>query len=149
MKELRGTASALVPAPIAKCLGLVQAVDQYPAWYPDVVRAVEVLERDGSGLASRARTELHLSVGRLTKDFDLLMAVTFEPPGTVKLVKVGGTAKFNVTWRLYDGDKTRLTLELDANLDAPRFLPLGGIGDSVAQGFISAASAELVRRARS
>ena len=149
MKELRGTATALVPAPLAQCLALVRAVDQYPAWYPDVVRTVDVLDRDAGGLPSRARTELHVSVGPLTKDFDLLMAVTFRPPGTVKLVKVGGAAKFDVTWRLYDGDKTRLTLELDANLDAPHFLPLGGIGDSVAQGFISAASAELVRRAGS
>jgi hypothetical protein len=149
MKELRGTAIALVPAPMAQCLALVRAVDQYPAWYPDVVRTVEALERDASGLPSRARTELHVSVGPLTQDFDLLMAVTFTPPGTVQLIKVGGTAKFDVTWRLYDGDRTRVALELDATLDAPRFLPLGGIGDSVAQGFISAASAELVRRAHS
>lgn len=148
MKELRGTATALVPAPMAQCLALVAAVDEYPAWYPDVVRAVEVLERDAGGLPSRAQTELHLSVGPLTKDFDVLMAVTVVPPATVKLVKVGGNAKFDVTWRLHNGDNTRLTLDLDANLDAPRFLPLGGIGDSVAQGFISAASAELVRRSR-
>jgi hypothetical protein len=149
MKELRGTATALVPVPMAQCLALLQAVDQYPAWYPDVVRTVDVLERDTSGLPSRARTKLHLSVGPLTNDFDLLMAITLGPPGTVKLVKVGGTAKFDVTWSLHEGDKTRLTLELEASLDAPRFLPLGGVGDSVAQGFITAASAELGRRARS
>jgi hypothetical protein len=145
MKELRGTATALVPAPLARCLALVQAVDEYPTWYPDVVRTVEVLERDASGLPKQARTKLHLSFGPLTKDFDLVMAVTVETPATVRLVKVGGSAKFDVTWRLHDGEKTRLTLDLDANVDAPRFLPLGGIGDSVAQGFISAASAELVR----
>jgi ribosome-associated toxin RatA of RatAB toxin-antitoxin module len=149
MKELRGTATELVPVPIAQCLALVRAVDEYPAWYPNVVQAVDVVERDAGGLPSRARTKLHVSVGPLTKDFDLLMAITFAPPGTVKLVKVGGTAKFDVTWRLDDGDRTRITLDLDANLDAPRFLPLGGVGDSVAQGFISAASAELKRRARS
>ncbi|HEY3727429.1 MAG TPA: SRPBCC family protein [Solirubrobacteraceae bacterium] len=149
MKELRGTATALVPAPMEQCLALVQAVDEYPAWYPDVVRSVEVLERDASGLPSRAQTKLHLSVGPLTKEFDVLMAVTVLPPATVKLVKVGGNAKFDVTWRLHNGKKTRLALELDANVDAPRFLPLGGIGESVAQGFISAASAELARRARS
>jgi hypothetical protein len=146
MKELRGTATERVPVPIGQCLALVRAVDEYPAWYPDVVRTVDVLERDAGGLPSRARTELRVSVGPLTKDFDLLMAIAFVPPGTVKLVKVGGTAKFNVTWRLDDGDSTRVTLELDANLDAPRFLPLGDIGNSVAQGFVSAASAELTRR---
>jgi ribosome-associated toxin RatA of RatAB toxin-antitoxin module len=149
MKELRGSATALVPAPLAQCMALVQAVDGYPAWYPDVVRTVAVLERDASGVPSRVRAKLHLAVGPLTKDFDLIMAVTVEPPATVKLVKVGGNAKFDVTWRLHDGENTRLALELDANLDAPRFLPLGGLGDSVAQGFVSAASAELVRRAQS
>jgi ribosome-associated toxin RatA of RatAB toxin-antitoxin module len=148
MKELRGAATTLVPAPMAQCLALVRAVDQYPAWYPDVVRTVEVLERDARGLPSRARTQLHLSVGPLTKDFELVMAVTVLPAATVKLVKVGGSAKFDVTWRLHNGDITRLALELDASLDVPRFLPLGGIGDSVAEGFISAASAELERRAR-
>jgi hypothetical protein len=147
MKELRGAAATQVPAPLAQCLALVEAVDEYPVWYPEVVRSVDVLERDASGLASRAQTKLHLSAGPVTKDFDLLMGVTVEPPATVKLVKVGGSAKFDVIWRLTEGENTRIALELDASLDVPRFLPLGDIGNSVAQGFISAASAELARRA--
>ncbi len=149
MKELRGTATTVVPASPAQCLALVEAVDGYPAWYPDVVRTVDVVERDARGLPSRVQTVLHLSAGPLTKDFDLLMAVTVEPPATVKLVKVGGSAKFQVIWRIHDGENTSLALEIDANLDAPRFLPLGGLGDSVAHGFVSAASAELARRAAS
>lgn len=148
MKELRGTATALVPAPLERCLALVEAVDRYPDWYPDVVRSVEVLEWGIGGVPSRARTQLHVAVGPLTKDFDLLMAVTVEPPATVKLVKVGGSAKFDVVWRLQAGESTRLSLELDANLDVPRFLPLRGVGDSIARGFVSAASAELARPAR-
>jgi hypothetical protein len=147
MKELRGAAAANVPAPLSECLALVKAVDGYPVWYPEVVRTVEVLERDARGLPSRAQTKLHLSAGPVTKDFDLLMAVTVERPATVKLAKVGGTAKFDVVWRLTEGEDTRIELELDANLDVPRFLPLGDVGNSVAQGFISAASAELARRA--
>jgi hypothetical protein len=75
------------------------------------------------------------------------MAVTVTPPATVKLAKVGGTAKFDVIWRLTEGENTRIELELDASLDVPRFLPLGDVGNSVAQGFVSAASAELARRA--
>jgi hypothetical protein len=148
MKELRGAASTLVPASLAECLALVEAVDGYPVWYPEVVRAVEVLDRDAGGLPSRAQTKLHLSVGPVTKDFDLLMAVTVEPPATVKLTKVGGSAKFDVVWHLNEGEKTRIELELDAALDVPRFLPLGDVGNSVAQGFVSAASDELARRAR-
>jgi hypothetical protein len=148
MKELRGTAAALVPAPLEDCLALVQAVEAYPEWHPDVVRSVEVVDGDAGAVPRRVRTQLHLSVGPLTKDFELLMAVTVRAPTTVKLAKVGGNAKFDVTWHLQDGANTRLALELEANLDAPRFLPLGGIGDSVAQGFVSAASTELVRRSR-
>src|SRR3984885_11105674 len=117
MKELRGAATTMVPAPLAQCLALVEAVDGYPDWYPEVVRAVEVVERDADGLASRAQTKLHLSVGPMTKDFDLLMAVTVEPPGTVKLAKVGGTAKFDVIWRLTEAEGTRIELALDASLD--------------------------------
>jgi hypothetical protein len=147
MKELRGAATTMVPAPLAQCLALVEAVDGYPDWYPEVVRAVEVVERDADGLASRAQTKLHLSVGPVTKDFDLLMAVTVEPPGTVKLAKVGGAAKFDVIWHLTEAQGTRIELALDASLDVPRFLPLGDVGNSVAQGFVSAASAELARRA--
>ena len=146
MKDLRGAASALVPAPLAQCLALVEAVDEYPRWYPEVVRSVEVLERDASGVPTRAQTKLHVSAGPMTKDFDLLMAVTVEPPATVKLAKVGGAAKFDVIWRLTEGENTRLAIELDASLDVPRFLPLGDVGNTVAQGFVAAATAELARR---
>ena len=146
MKELRGAATALVPVPLAQCLALVEAVDGYPGWYPEVVREVDVLERDARGLPNRAQTKLHVSAGPVTKDFDLLMTVTVEPPATVKLAKVGGSARFDVIWRLSGGEQTRIELELDASLDVPRFLPLGDVGNSVAQGFVSAASTELTRR---
>ena len=63
MRQLRGSASALVPAPLGDCLALVEAVDGYPVWYPQVVRAVDVLQRDASGLASRAQTQLRVSAG--------------------------------------------------------------------------------------
>ena len=147
MRQLRGAASAVVPARLEQCLALVEAVDGYPVWYPEVVRAVDVLERDERGLASKAQTQLRVAAGPITKNFDLLMAVTVEPPGTVKLAKVGGSAKFDVVWRLSEGESTRIALELDASLDVPRFMPLGDVGNSVAQGFVSAAKAELARRA--
>lgn len=149
MKALRGTASALVPATREQCFALIEAVDRYPEWHPEVVRSVEVVEWDAGGVPSRARTELHVAVGPLTQNFDLLMAVRTESPASVTIAKVGGSAKFDVVWRLQGGESTRVSLELDANLDVPPLLPLGGVGDSVARGFVSAASAELARRARS
>jgi ribosome-associated toxin RatA of RatAB toxin-antitoxin module len=148
MKDLHGAASQRVPASLAQCLALVQAVDEYPQWYPDVVRSVEVLERGTDGMPSRVQTTLHVSVGPVTKDFDLPMAVTHTPPGTVTLAKVGGNARFDVVWHLSEGQNTLIELELDASVDVPRFLPLGDVGSSVAQGFVSAASAELARRSQ-
>jgi len=136
----------VVAAPLTQCLALVEAVDQYPEWYPEVVRAVEVVTRDADGVPSRAQTSLHISVGPVTKDFDLLMDVTVEPPSTVKLTKVGGDAKFDVIWHLHDADSTRIELVLDAALEVPRFLPLGDVGNSVARGFVTAAASELERR---
>ena len=147
MKQLRGAAETRVPVPLAQCLALVEAVDEYPAWYPEVVRAVEVLERDAEwSCPAGRRPSCICRSGPVTKDFDLLMAVTVKPPATVTLAKVGGSAKFDVIWRLTEGENTRIALDLDANLDVPRFLPLGDVGNSVAQGFVSAASAELARR---
>src|SRR5579884_3657723 len=103
MKELTGTATAAVAAPAEECLALLAAVERYPTWYPDVVRSVEVIERDASGQASRVRAKLHLSQGPLSKDFDLLMAVTVQPP-IVRLTRVPDDPKdeeqFDVTWHV-------------------------------------------------
>jgi Polyketide cyclase / dehydrase and lipid transport len=69
MKKLHGTATEVVAAPLDQCLALLEAVDRYPTWYPEVVRDVEVLDRDPSGQPTRARTKLHVSRGPLVKDF--------------------------------------------------------------------------------
>jgi ribosome-associated toxin RatA of RatAB toxin-antitoxin module len=143
MKELHGTASGAVQAPVEDCFRLLEAVDGYPGWYPEVVREVEVLERDGEGRPATVRTTLHVAHGPLTRDFRLVMAVTKDPPKTVALSRVpndaGDPEEFAVTWTLEPAASTRIRLDLDANLSVPRLLPLGGLGDSLAQGFIAAA----------
>ena len=149
MKELRGTATGMVEASRAQCLTVLEAVDRYPDWYPQVVRSVEVVERDDSGECSRVRAKLHVERGPITRDFDLVMAVLVDEPETVQLSRVTDGRSdqlFDVTWRLSDGHRTRLTLDLLANLDAPRFLPLGGVGDSIAKGFVAAATAAIQSR---
>jgi hypothetical protein len=150
MKELSGAATELVPTEIEACLALLEAVDEYPAWYPEVVRAVDVLERGPDGRPTTARAQLHVARGPIVKDFDLTLAVTIDRPHTVKLTRVPhqptDQERFGVTWRLEGANGTRIRLELDANLDVPRFLPLGGIGDSIAQGFVAAAARELAKR---
>jgi hypothetical protein len=147
MKELSGTATAAVAAPAEECLALLAAVDRYPIWYPEVVRSVDVLERDGAGQPTRARTKLHLSQGPLSKDFDLDMAVAVRAPSTVRLARVpnepGDEERFEVTWYVDAPANAQIRLELRANLSVPRFLPLGGIGDAVADGFVNAAARAL------
>jgi hypothetical protein len=147
MKELTGSASATTPASQVQCLALLEAIDRYPTWHPEVVKEAEVLERDGEGHPTRARTKLHVERGPLTRDFDLLMSVTVDPSGTVKLSRIphepGDRERFDVTWRVDRGQSTRIRLDLAANLDVPRFVPLGGLGDSMAEGLVSAATRAL------
>jgi hypothetical protein len=51
--------------------------------------------------------------------------------------------RFEVVWRVGSERPTRLELELAATLDVPRLVPVGGVGDRIAQGFIEAAKREL------
>ncbi|HUJ35276.1 MAG TPA: SRPBCC family protein [Solirubrobacteraceae bacterium] len=147
MKALTGHSEATTQASREQCLSLLVAVDRYPSWHPDVVKSVDVLERDGQGQPTKAQTKLHVHYGPITHDFDLTMAVEVDPAGTVKLRRIPHHGRdgerFDVNWRVDGGGPTRLLLDLAADLDVPRFLPLGGIGDSMANGFVSAATKAL------
>ncbi len=148
MKQLQGHASATVGASTEECLAALSAVDQYPAWYPDVVQSVEVLSRGDDGLPTRAQVNLHVSVGPVKQDFQLLMDVSVAPPDKVTLSRVPNDDSdehaFDVAWKVEDqGESRRISLALDASLDVPRFLPLGSIGDDLAAGFVDAVAREL------
>ena len=147
MKELTGSASATTPASLEQSLALLQAIDGYPSWYPEVVKSVEVLEHDDQGRPSKVRSKLHVERGPMTRDFDLTMEVKLHPPGAVRLSRIphdgGDSEKFEVNWFVRETRSTEIHLDLAANLDVPRFLPLGGVGDSMAQGFVSAATRAL------
>ena len=148
MKALSGSATRVVAAPIEQCFDLLEAVDRYPSWHPDVVREVEVLDRSGDGVATRARTTLHVVAGRVSKDFHLIMAVVTARPTTVTLTRLKheppDREEFEVRWRLASsGAGTRIELGIAANLSVPRVIPLGGIGDAMASGFIAAAARAL------
>ena len=147
MKELTGSASATAAASPEAAMALLEAIDAYPTWAPEVVKEAEVLERDGDGHPTRARTKLHVERGPLTRDFDLLFDVKVDPGGTIALTRVAHKSsdeeRFDVTWRVAGGQSTRIELELAANLDVPRFVPLGGVGDSMAGDLVSAATRAL------
>ena len=135
-----------MPAPVEECLAVLEAVDRYPAWCPEMVRDVEVLERDPRGQPSRVRTKLHVSRGPLVKNFDLILVVVVEPPDAVKLTRPADTPspqQFDVAWRLRDGGQTTIELRLHAKLNVPRFMPLGGVGNALAEGFVAAAASAI------
>jgi hypothetical protein len=148
MKRLSGTASTAVEAPAARALDLVSAVDRYPDWDPEQVPAAEVLERDAAGRPTRARTTLHIALGPLTRDFRLELDVAVGEDG-VRLSRrahgSGDRERFEVQWRVEDGPPTRIAVTLEAELDIPRFLPVpvDQVSQSVAQGLVEAAKAEL------
>ena len=146
MKELQGAASAQVSASVGECFALVEAIEEYPSWYPENVQQVYVVERSHDGRPLAARAQLHVAYGPLVRDFDLLLAVAAEPPDHVKLTRVPHDSfdpeRFEVMWKIRPG---RIDLELRANLSMPRLLPVGRIGMDMAQGFVGAAARALSR----
>ena len=140
MKELHGTASADVAACAADAYALLIDVEGYPRWYPNVVREARATSPE------RARAKLHVAYGPLTRDFDLTLAVAGTPPTEVRLTRIRHDAddpeRFEVTWTISDGT---ISVALDADLSVPRLVPVGGIGDAMASGFVEAAARALSR----
>jgi ribosome-associated toxin RatA of RatAB toxin-antitoxin module len=147
MKELRGSARTSVPATPERAVALFEAVDDYPSWYPDVVQEVTVLAREEDGRPSRVQTTLHVAKGPVTKDFHLVLAVVSDRRSEVKLSRIkqpgSGSEEFEATWHVTGSAGTEIGLDLVASLDVPRFLPVGGIGDAMAEGFVAAAANQL------
>lgn len=148
MKRLEGRASGEVGATPEQAVALLAAVEGYPDWYPEVVREIAILERDADERPLRVRAKLHLSRGPLSSDFDIELAVHIAP-STVTLTRIphrgGDDELFEVDWRVEGASPTRLSLTLTAVLDVPRLIPLGGVGDEVAGGFVAAAASALER----
>jgi hypothetical protein len=147
MKDLHGGASATVNASPQRCIEVLRDIERYPQWYPDVVREVQVLETGTDGQARRAQAILHAAVGPISRDLPLLLNVTVTDT-EVKLSRVANEPSdrehFDVTWRAEgSGESTHLVLALDAALDVPRLVPLGGVGDTLAEGFVTAATKEI------
>ncbi len=142
MRSLHGSASETAAAPLDACLAFLAAIDNYPNWYPEGVRKVEVLERDATGQPTRVLTVLHVEVAGFNRDFHLTMDVEIDPGRRVALKKVKADPSdppFDVVWNLRQGDGTVIELEVDTALPLPRLVPLGGVGDSIARSFVSAA----------
>ena len=151
MREFHGEAAEVVAAPIEDCLALLAAVDRYPDWCPDVVREVEVLDRDTGGQPTRVRMRMHIVRGPVDREFDLVLAIVVEPQGSVRLRRVTDhptEQEFDATWLLSAAGSTRISLQLDAKLRVPRYIPAGGVGDAIAKAFVSDACRALAARSQ-
>jgi ribosome-associated toxin RatA of RatAB toxin-antitoxin module len=146
MKDLHGTASSPVAASAAEAYALVLAVEDYPRWYPEVVKEVQVTERTPDGSPSHGRAKLAVAYGPLARDFDLTLQIEASEPERVVLRRIphepSDPERFQVTWTIGEG---AITVSLDARLSVPRLLPVGGIGEAMASGFVEAAARALSR----
>jgi ribosome-associated toxin RatA of RatAB toxin-antitoxin module len=145
VKEFHGTAADTVAAPARECFALLVAVDRYPLWYPDVVRDVDVLGRDPEAHPTAVRAKFRAAYGPLVHDFDLVLAVTLHEPESVKLARIGGSQRFELTWQVREDGSTHIELDLYASLRVPRFMPLEGVGNAMATQFVGAAKKALTR----
>jgi hypothetical protein len=142
VKELSGTAAAPVGVPVAQCIELLASLERYPEWYPDVIVRAEVLERDRAAAPTRAAATVRVSVGPLSKDFDLLLDVDVHANG-LRLERIPNEPtdpeRLRLEWVATRNRTTRLEVVLFACLEVPWFIPIGDYGDSLAQGFVEAA----------
>lgn len=129
---------------MAASIDLVTSFEGYPSWHPDVVRRVSVVRRGPDGRATEADVTLRVAVGPLKNDYELRMALRERREDEVVLERLpydeSDQEQFRVTWRFHRIDGcTRIRLEIDAHLDVPTLVPLGGLGHRLAAGFVEAA----------
>lgn len=147
MKALGGAASAVVTAPPERAYAVLAEVERYQEWYPDVIRRVAVHERDGDGAVELADVTLS-APGLPIGDLQTRMRAERHPTHAVSLVRVpnepGDDERFSVAWTVEPaGAGSRVAVRLDAVLPVPRLVPLGGLGDRMAGGFVRAAKAAI------
>jgi ribosome-associated toxin RatA of RatAB toxin-antitoxin module len=148
MKHLAATATRQVKASIEQAYALLSDVDGYPRWYPTGVPSAVTTKRDADGGPTEARATLAVATGPIKRDFDVNMSVKREPQRLVELRRLpksaGDREQLLVRWRLApSAGGTTLTVELDAELSVPAFLPVGSVGDGIAGGFADAAARAL------
>ena len=89
--------------------------------------------------------------GPVERKFDLFLAIVVEPPGTVRLTRVTDhptEQEFDATWLLSPAGSTRVSLQLEAKLRVPSYIPAAGVGDAIAKAFVTAACRALADPSR-
>jgi hypothetical protein len=128
---------------------MLAAVDHYPEWCPDVLRSVEVLDRNAEGQPRRVRMTIRVAWATLVREFQLFLAIAVEPLQAVVLTRVTDhptNQEFTAKWMLWRDPISRIDLHLDAKLRVPPYVPAAGVADEIAGGFVTAASRALAAR---
>lgn len=137
--------------PVETCFALIAAVDRYGAWL-DIVREVEVRERAQDGRPVKVLAQLHIAQSPIRKDFNVILSVTTDGHEAVRLTRVPEDSsdrdQLSLNWSLRSNEGsnggTRIGLEFEAAASfLPQFLPLGGVGDTIAETVLVAATTAL------
>ena len=153
MKQLHATADGTTPASLERCFELLSAIEEYPRWYPSAIVMAQSLDHDDDGLPTRARAILHLGHGPLIKQFPLDLSVVTRRLHSVELHRLPEHERddetLSVAWKLSDSARARrIEVEMRAKLAVPRFLPIGGMAESLARSFLEAAIVALTEPQR-
>ena len=149
MKHLDGREEAVVTAPVARCFSVLAAVERYPDWSGEFIRAVTVLDRDRDGLPARAHVVVHVAHSPFGKTFEFAVAIRAQAPLVVRLSRLptgpSDSDRVSLSWSLDTEDPgTRVVLEFAAAVSfLPGSLPLPGVGDLIARTLLDAAVREL------
>jgi hypothetical protein len=89
--------------------------ERYPAWTPDLVTGIVVLDRDCQGRAALASLRLYIRQSPTIKSLDLRVSVAASPTGTIRLDRSEACEddeRMELVWTLSDQAGTRLALAL-------------------------------------
>jgi hypothetical protein len=125
---------------------VLRAVDRYPSWHGGFVRRVVVRERDEAGYPSIVEAMLRVAIGPIAGNVELALAVIAECPDRVELTRLPNDSEdeetFVAVWHIEDNHRrgTTIRLDIEADLDVPRLVPMGDLGNKLARGFVDAAA---------
>jgi len=144
LKQLQGSAIAGTELPVEDCFALLAAIDRYPAWF-EMVREVEILDREPDGRPRLARVEIYVPQSPFGTDFSFMVAVEADRPAKMRFTKLpDGPAdedRIELTWRIRENGRTEIEFEFDAAVSfVPGYLPVGSAGDVIAEIILDAAT---------
>jgi hypothetical protein len=133
MKSLSGDAERWIDAPAGRCLSVLRDLERWPDW-SSTVTSITVMERDAQGRGALAGVRARL----LGLAVVFLMEVSGGPGDRIELHRLphgdDDPERLDLVIELSpEGSGCHASAELEAELDAPRLLPLpSAIGDQVA-----------------